>query len=94
MRSYSIFTNILTELLRYSKKNDSATSTYKDLVEIQELETRVNNCFRHGYLNYNEYRILVDTCCHIKAEMKAIVKLNQEVKAIEKRIRKGRFIPA
>lgn len=90
MKVYGIFTQIMSELLRYSKKNDTAKATFTDFANMQNLEQRIHTCYDNNYCTYSEYRVLIDTCTQIKTTMREVIRLNHEVKAIEKHIRKSR----
>lgn len=94
MKVYSIFTQLLNQLTKYSKKNDAAVSTLKDLSQINDLEQKIAACYNNGYYSYPEYRILNDLCVQIKGTMREVIRVNNQVKALEKGIRKNRLMYA
>lgn len=94
MKVYSIFTQILNQLSKYSKKNDSATSTLKDLSKVNELEKQIIRCYNNNYFSFAEYRILNDLCSQIKNTMREVIRVNNQVKAIERNIKKTRLLTA
>ena len=89
MKTYSIFTELLNELLRYSRKNDTAVSNFSDLVAVQNLEDRITRCYNSNYYSHNEYRILIDLCYEIKTSMREVIRYNQQIKAFRKQSRKN-----
>ena len=91
MKTYSVFTQLLTELNRFSKKNDNATVNYSDLVNINKVENRIITCYQSNCYSHNEYRILIDLCYQLKSDMREVVRINQEVKAIERKITRDRL---
>ena len=91
MKVYSVFTQLLNELLRYSKKNDAATVKLSDFADIQALEEKIKNYYDRNYYSYGEYRILHDLCTQVKATMREVIRVNNEVKSLEKNIRKARL---
>ena len=90
MRVYSVFTQLLEELTRYSKKNDMATSNLKDLSKVNDLEEQIVKCYHNGYYSFSEYRLLNELCAQIKMTMRDVIRTNTQVKAIEKNIRETR----
>lgn len=94
MKVYSVFTQLLDELTRYSKKNDNATSNLKDLSKVNDLEARIIRCYNNNYYSFSEYRILNDLCTQIKCQMREVIRVNNQVRAIGKDIRKSRRISA
>lgn len=90
MKVYSVFTQLLDELTRYSKKNDNASVNLKDLSKINDLEMRITTYYNNGYYTYPEYRILNDLCMQVKNTMRGVIKTNNQVKALERDIRKSR----
>ena len=90
----SIFTNFLNELLRYSKKNDSAAVKYADFVSIQKLETRIIDCYQRNSISHNEYRLLIDTCFYLKTQIREAIRVKNEVKTIERQLLKDRRLLA
>ena len=91
MRVYSIYTQLLDELLKYSKKNDTASVKFKDLAALQDLEEKINNLYSRNYYSFAEYRILIDLCAQTKTTMREVIRVNNEVKALEKTIKKSRL---
>ncbi len=94
MKVYSVFTQLLNELTRYSKKNDNATSNLKDLSKVNDLEERIVRCYNNNYYSFTEYRLLNDLCAQIKNQMREVIRTNNQVRALEKDIRKNRLIYA
>ena len=94
MKVLSVFTQLLNELTRYSKKNDMATSNLKDLAKLNDLEVRITKCYNNNYYTFPEYRVLNDLCTQIKSDMKEVIRINNQVRAIEKDIRKNRLMYA
>lgn len=90
MKVYSVFTQLLDELTRYSKKNDNASVNLKDLSKINDLEMKIITYYNNGYYTYPEYRILNDLCMQVKNTMRGVIKTNNQVKALERDIRKSR----
>jgi hypothetical protein len=90
MKAQSVFTYLLNELLKYSKRNDAAASNYTDLVNIQKLEQKIIAFNNNNCLNFAQYKVLYNTCTQIKTEMREVIRINQEVKAIERQLRRSR----
>lgn len=90
MKVYGVFTQLLDELVRYSKKNDTAKATIKDFSNLQKLEDKINNCYSRNYYTYGEYRILIDTCIQVKSTMREVIRVNNEVKSLGRQIRLNR----
>ena len=94
MKVYSVFTQLLNQVTKFSKENDAATSTLKDLSQINDLEHRIITYYNNGYCTYSEYRILNDLCVQVKSTMREVIKVNNQVKALERDIRKNRLMYA
>lgn len=90
----SVFTQLLNELSKYSAKNDKAACSLKDLGKINDLDQEITKCYNNGYFTYQEYRILNDLCTQVKNSMRNIIRIKNQVKALERNIRKNKLIYA
>lgn len=90
MRVYSVFTQLMEELTRYSKKNDTATSNLKDLSKLNDLEQQIERCYKNGYYSFSEYRLLNELCAQIKLTMRNVIRINNQIKATTRNIKETR----
>lgn len=66
---YSIFTETLQELTKYSKRIDTMKVTDTDFVDFQELETKIIKRYENNYYKEPEYMVLSNLACKLHRMM-------------------------
>lgn len=90
MKNVSIFTDYLQELYRISAKIDRATAADAELVQIQQIQARIENGYTRGYFSLEKRQALRRTAEILLDECREVIRLNAAVKEIEKEIRAER----
>lgn len=90
MKGTSIFTDYLQELYRISVKIDRATATEADLVQLQQIQVKITNGYNKGYFSLEKRQALRRAAEILLDECREVIRINAEVKAIEKEIRAER----
>lgn len=86
MKNYSLFTENMNILTKYSRKIDTATANYKDLKAVKDLQENIFNQYKAGYFNRVKYELLESIAREIEKEIENIIELNHKIKEIERQI--------
>lgn len=87
----SIYTETLKELAKWSGKIDNAMITENDFVVLQRKREQITEQYNRGYFNMKQRNILRGIAEQLVDDARDVLRVNEEVKAIEREIRKQRL---
>lgn len=87
----SIYTETLKELAKWSGKIDNAKITENEFVALQRKRDQITEQYNHGYFNMKQRNILRGIAEQLVDDARDVLRVNEEVKAIEREIRKQRL---
>ena len=87
----SIYTETLKELAKWSAKIDNAKITENDFVVLQRQRERITELHNRGYFNMKQRNILRGIAEQLVDDARDVLRVNQEVKATEREIKKQRL---
>ena len=87
----SIYTERLKEIANFSGKIDRATVKESDFVVLQQLSAKICEDYNHGYYTMRQRSVLRSAVDMLIDDCRDVLRVNAEVKEIERSIRKQRL---
>ena len=87
----SIYTETLKELAKWSAKIDNAKITENDFVVLQRQRDHITELYNCNRLNMKQRNNLRGIAEQLVDDARDVLRVNQEVKAIEREIKKQRL---